>query len=234
MENHQELEIKPIAIPGIHEKFMDYIIPLLNSYDNPEVLDIGAGHGAMVQKLYNAGYKIAAADLFPEYFKFKKVNCKKVDITKKFPYDDNSFDVIIAVEIMEHVHDHENFFRETYRILKENGILVFSTPNILSLKSRMRFLFSGFFYAFKPIDHTIDDGLQHIASLTFDQYTSLALKSNYKQIDLAIDKKQSTSRYLYFLVPLLRLYCAMKKITYNIHNSKKLLLGRILFVKLTR
>lgn len=234
MTNNQEVVIKPIAIPGIHERFYDYLIPLLDSIKEPRILDIGAGHGSMVQKLFNAGYNIHAADLFPEYFQFKKVDCTKVDITEKIPFEDNSFDVIIAIELMEHVHDHNLFFKETNRMLKKNGMLLFTTPNILSLKSRMMFLLSGFFYSFNKLDHSLSDGLQHISSLTFDQYTNLALKSNYKKIELDIDKKQSTSKFLTFLIPFIRLYCASKKIPFYTHNNRKLLTGRVIFVKLMK
>lgn len=226
-------EIKPIAIPGIHNRFYEFLDPVLKSYQNPKILDAGAGHGAMVKKLNEKGYDITAADLFPEYFKYKEVECVKVDITKPLPFDDNSFDIILAVEIMEHVHDHEVFFKEAKRVLKEGGVLLFSTPNILSLKSRIRFLFSGFYYSFQPLDHQRNDGLQHIASLTLDQYHNLAVRTDFQKFEFEVDKYQSTSKVLSFLIPFIRLYCSLKKIKYDVHNNLRLLLGRILFVKIT-
>lgn len=234
MSNSTEDKIKPIAIPGIHERFYKFLYPILDSYEKPKILDLGAGHGAMVRNLYKDGYDITAADLFPEYFHFNKIKCHKVDITQKLPFEDNSFDVILAVELMEHVHDHQIFFNEANRILKKGGSLLFSTPNILSLKSRVRFLFSGFYFSFIPLEHERNDGLQHISSLTVDQYKNLAVRSNFSDFNVTIDKQQRTSRWLSFLVPFIRLYCKLKSIDYDIHNRYDLLTGRVLFARLTK
>lgn len=195
-----------------------------------KILEVGAGHGAFTELLYNDGFDVSACDLFPELFYLKEVECLKADVTKELPYSSDSFDVILAIEVMEHIHDHQVFFKEAARILKKNGMLLFSTPNILSLKSRIRFLYSGFFYAFKPLVHSQNDGLQHLSSLTADQYENLAVNSGFQKLEISIDKRQSTSRLLLFMVPFLWIYCKMKKIAYKVHNQKRFLVGRILFV----
>ncbi len=198
--------------------------------NNVRILEVGAGHGAFTELLYNDGFDVSACDLFPQQFYLKEVECLEADITKELPYSSDSFDVILAIEVMEHIHDHQVFFKEAARVLKKNGILLFSTPNILSLKSRIRFLFSGFFYAFKPLVHSQNDGLQHLASLTIDQYENLALNNGFSKLEISIDKRQSTSRLMLFTVPLIWIYCKMKKIDFKVHNRKRYLLGRILFV----
>jgi 2-polyprenyl-3-methyl-5-hydroxy-6-metoxy-1,4-benzoquinol methylase len=229
-----EKSVKPIAIPGIHEKFYSYLKPILDKYNRPKILEIGSGHGAFTQKLWLDGYDVSASDLFPEIFYFDKLSCKKVDVTAELPYDANSFDLVIAVEVMEHIHDHEIFFRECQRILKKGGSLLFSTPNILSLKSRIRFLFSGFYYSFNSLDHARNDGLQHLASLTINQYENLGVRNKLKLSDIAIDKQQSTSVFYLFLYPIIRLYCSAKKINYKVHNRKNFLTGRILFMNFSK
>jgi len=234
MTNNDDKEIKPIAMPGIHDRFYNYLKNILHAYDHPRILDIGAGHGYLVKKLHEDGYEVVAGDLFPEYFRYDRVECKKVDITAKLPFDDQSFDVILAVELMEHVHDHETFFSEADRLLRKNGKLIFTTPNILSLKSRFRFLFSGFFYSFPPLKHDINDGLQHLASLSVDQYKSLAVRYNFTDMQLTVDKHQRTSMLMIFMVPFIRLYCKIKSIPYHIHNTFDLLMGRVLFVSLKK
>lgn len=221
--------IIPITMPGIHERFYNFLKPILESYTQPEILEVGAGHGAFTQKLWKDGYAVSACDLFPEIFYFDKITCKKVDISKELPYPDQSFDIILAVEVMEHIHDHNVFFKECFRILKKGGLLIFSTPNILSLKSRLRFLFTGFYYSFKPLDHANTDGLQHIASLTVDQYDNLALINGMSPYKLSFDKRQSTSRWLVFLIPFLWVFSKIKSVPYLIHNRYDLLTARILF-----
>ncbi|HLO60493.1 MAG TPA: class I SAM-dependent methyltransferase [Bacteroidales bacterium] len=223
-------EIKPITMPGTHQRFLEYFKKQAEPV-SCKALDMGAGHGAFSQRLFNMGYDVHACDLFPEIFEFDKIACTKVDITKPFPYPDNTFDLIIAIEVSEHIADHEMFFSESGRVLKPGGRLYITTPNILTLKSRIRFLFSGFFLAFKPLQLDNYDGLQHISSLTLDQYNYIAVKYHFDTADLSIDREQSTSKWwLFFLFPLIWLYPKVKKINPK-HNTRKLLLGRLLFLK---
>ena len=216
-------------MPGIHERFHSFFRKYASEFDQPKILEIGAGHGAFTEIMYREGYDVSACDLFPELFFLKEVACKKADLTEKLPYKSETFDIIVAVEVMEHIHDHQMIFSESSRILKNNGILLFSTPNILSLKSRIRFLFSGFFYGFKPINHENNDGLQHLSSLTVDQYINLGLNKGFRQYCFSIDKQQATSRIYLFMIPFLWIYCKLKKIDYFVHNQYKYLTGRILF-----
>jgi 2-polyprenyl-3-methyl-5-hydroxy-6-metoxy-1,4-benzoquinol methylase len=104
-------EIRPIAMPGIHQKFTQFFknqpIP-----KEAKILDVGAGRGAFSQKLYQWGYQVTACDLFPEIFEFDKIPCHKTDVTGDFPFNDQQFDVAIAIEVSEHIIDHEQFFAE--------------------------------------------------------------------------------------------------------------------------
>jgi len=66
-----------------------------------------------------------------------------VDLNKNpYPFESNSCDYILAEHVLEHLTIHPiDFFQECYRILKFNGILEFTIPNMLSLKNRFNFLF---------------------------------------------------------------------------------------------
>lgn len=222
-------EIKPIAMPGTHKNFLKHFKKL----DHPtstKILDVGAGHGAFTKVLFELGYQVEACDLFPEIFMFDKVKCKKADITKQLPYTDNSFDIVIAVEVSEHILDHEVFFSEVNRILKPKGQFYLSTPNILSMKSRLRFFMSGFFYSFGKLDLNNNDGLQHTASLSLDQYNYVAVRNGFKTAKFEIDRKQSTSKWIFYIsYPLILLYKLIKR-PQTFHNNKKLILGRLLFL----
>lgn len=224
-------KIKPMTMPGTHKSFLKYLKK--NSINKEKkILDLGAGHGAFTKTLYEMGYEnLNACDLFPENFYFNKIKCKKVNFTENFPYPDNSFDIIIGIEVSEHILDHEVFFKELSRILKKDGELYLSTPNILSLKSRFKFLFKGFFYSFEKLEVLNYNGLQHVASITLDQYNYIAIKYGFKEAEFEIDRKQSTSLWLLFTVyPLIFTINKLKKVT-SIHNNKDLLLGRLLFLK---
>jgi len=54
---------------------------------------------------------------------------------------DNSYDVVLALDIMEHVFDVFNFIDNCNRILKNNGVLLLRVPNIAYVRHRVRLLF---------------------------------------------------------------------------------------------
>jgi predicted SAM-dependent methyltransferase len=59
---------------------------------------------------------------------------------ERIPVEDNTFDVIVAAEILEHLISPYQVVREFYRILKDNGSLVLSVPNTCSLINRINML----------------------------------------------------------------------------------------------
>jgi 2-polyprenyl-3-methyl-5-hydroxy-6-metoxy-1,4-benzoquinol methylase len=221
-------EIKAITMPGIHMHFLRFF-KRFNFDKNLRVLDLGAGHGAFSKVLYEMGYNVSACDFFPEQFHFKQVECVKADITKKLPFADNSFDIVVAIEVIEHIIDHEIFFSEVSRVLTTKGHLLISTPNILSLKSRIKFLLTGFFYSFKPLELKNYDGLQHVNSKTINQYNYTAVKNGFLEAKYDIDQNQSTSKWLLLLYPAIWI---SNQINHNVstHNQIKILLGRLLFL----
>ncbi len=62
----------------------------------------------------------------------KSKNIVKLDASKHFPFDDNTFDFIYCEHIFEHLKFEEscNFLRETFRTLKPNGIIRISVPHL--------------------------------------------------------------------------------------------------------
>lgn len=222
-------DIAPLTMPGVHSQFLAFFKEKSES-KGQKILDVGAGEGALTQRLLEMGYHMQACDLSPDLFRLPDIPCDRVDITKSFPYQDQTFDLVIAVEVTEHILDHETFFHEVNRILKPGGRLYISTPNILSMKSRLRFFFRGFPFAFNPLEMDNYKGMQHVASLSLDQYNYLAIKHGFTQAEYEIDRIQSTSRILRLLhLPLMFFHQKIKGYP-STHNQKKLLLGRLLFM----
>jgi SAM-dependent methyltransferase len=108
-----------------------------------KILDLPAGDGVNSRRLSIAGFSVRAADLFPEKCHGEGFTCDRVDMTKSLPYDDNSFDGILCSEGIEHIDNQIFLLREFYRILKPEGILIVTTPNILNLEGRLGLLLAG-------------------------------------------------------------------------------------------
>ena len=223
-------KIRAMATPGVHEKFFAFFMDVIGKETQRKILDVGAGYGAFSKRLHEAGCTVFACDPYPEKFQYRAIECRKADITSMIPYEDSYFDVIVAIEVVEHMIDHEDFFHECRRALKSGGKLMISTPNILSLKSRAMFLLSGFFYGFKPIDMSKAYGLSHVSSITLDQYKYIANKNDFDVYKVEVDKYQSTSKLLLWLWIFLYAFTKLRKIDFSAHNNLKLLLGRKLFM----
>ncbi len=67
-----------------------------------------------------------------------------VDLRERLPYGDASFDVVLLVEVIEHLSDHQAALGELARILKPGGSLILTTPNVMRLNSRVHFMLSGY------------------------------------------------------------------------------------------
>lgn len=122
------------------------LVELLNNNfktsPNSKFLEIGAAQGLTIIALNKLGYHsegIEPSDTALQVSKgLEKEFGIKLNIKKGYaeyiPFADNSFDVIIALSVMEHVKDVDKVFIEVYRVLKDNGCFYFSTTSILNPK----------------------------------------------------------------------------------------------------
>ena len=67
-----------------------------------------------------------------------------VDLNSPLPFKSACFDGVNLTEVIEHIENQAQLIREIARVLKPDGVVVISTPNVLNLHSRVRFLFTGF------------------------------------------------------------------------------------------
>jgi len=103
---------------------------------NKQVLDVGCGSGYGSDILANAGAaKVIGVDISEEtilycqkYYKQSNLKFEQGDCTS-LKFKEKSFDVIVALELIEHIENEQKFLNETKRLLKKNGILILSTPN---------------------------------------------------------------------------------------------------------
>lgn len=134
---------KPQAAP----KVWDMIFSTLSA--PCRVLVAGAGRGGLSWILDKAGYEVTSCDLHPDHFKPETLSCEFADFMKPLPYDDEQFDIIIATEVMEHLDNPWFFMRESIRCLKDGGKYIFTSPNVMSLHSRLLYLGEGLFPYFR-------------------------------------------------------------------------------------
>ena len=169
-------------------------------------LDIGSGAGSLI-KLFKSKLDISssACDYTNTLMKETDVDVRIANLNyEKLPFSDNSFDIVTCTEVVEHLEHYRETIQEAFRVLKTNGSFIVTTPNILNLKSRIRFLFFGFYNLFGPL-HFKESNLYstggHINPIGLFYLIHSLIDAGFHNIDVAIDKRQSTS--IFYLVLLL-------------------------------
>jgi len=108
---------------------------LLKYVKNKKVLDLGCGTGRHTKILKKRGAKVWGIDLSPKMLEIAKSEIKGVDFkvgsVYKLPYKSNFFDIVVCGLATSYFKNLDKAFKEIYRVLKNNGIFVFSFTNPL-------------------------------------------------------------------------------------------------------
>ncbi len=153
------------------------------------LLDIGCDNGILSSRLKQLGYDVYGLDIRKkEVALARKLGIKAVvgSAEKKFPFGSGYFDAALAGDIIEHLYDTDFFIQEVYRILKQGGIFVVTTPNLVSLSNRIRLLFGKL-----PVGSEIrlgSDMAGHIRNYTFPE-----LESQLRQHGFSVVRKVSSN-----------------------------------------
>ena len=103
---------------------------------NVKILDIGCGGGLLCEPLTRLGAKVVGIDASNKNIKIAKIHAKKSGLKinyycttpENFNYKEK-FDVVLNMEIVEHVEDVNLFLKESSKFLKKNGIMFIATLN---------------------------------------------------------------------------------------------------------
>ena len=122
----------------------EIILDTINRYYkkdlNNEMLDIGCGSGLMLNSLEKIG-KTNGLDMSDEAIKFSKSifngRIEQGFLPQQVPYDNNSFDIITALDVIEHIDDDIEALKVMRTLLKDDGKAVITVPAYM-------FLWSGF------------------------------------------------------------------------------------------
>jgi len=96
------------------------------------ILDIGCGWGwGYWHFVVNDNY-IVGLDIGNTFVKFEK-ELSDIDFIQadgyKIPFNDNTFDVVLLLDVIEHIQDDYDFLWEAKRVLREGGVTISMTPN---------------------------------------------------------------------------------------------------------
>jgi 2-polyprenyl-6-hydroxyphenyl methylase/3-demethylubiquinone-9 3-methyltransferase len=103
---------------------------------NIKILDIGCGGGLLAEPMCRLGAEVTAIDASEKNINVAKLHSKKNDLKINYICTSpeklqikNKFDVILNMEIVEHVEDVNFFLKSSSKLLKKNGIMFIATLN---------------------------------------------------------------------------------------------------------
>jgi predicted SAM-dependent methyltransferase len=119
--------------------------------EGAKILDAGAGE----HEWTCSDYDITRCDSWQTYYNREETPPKgveDVDLCKEpWPYEDNQFDGVVAVDVLEHLENQWAFWREAFRVAR--GFVVIATPNVHAPVSHPLFQLTGRPWGF--VDHEV-------------------------------------------------------------------------------
>lgn len=127
------------------------IISLLGDVTDKVVLDVGCAGGYFGEELKKLGAReVSGIDLSTPAVTEAEKRLDKAFVTdiqtEKTSFSDNYFDIIIFSEVIEHLLFPERALLELRRVLKDDGMIIVTTPNLLVFSNRVRMMLGIFEY----------------------------------------------------------------------------------------
>lgn len=116
------------------------IFPWLNKIDyiDKKVLDVGCNTGILLIPLLEKGVDIVGVDISKNDITETRKKLQEkgfspslalVADAKKLPFQENTFDIVLLSDILEHVSQPELVAKEAYRVIKKGGYIFVTVPN---------------------------------------------------------------------------------------------------------
>jgi len=146
-------KFNPIRISYIKEKLIKHFNLDPKTHSNAplsglKILDIGCGGGLLCEPLARLGAEVTGIDAAEENIKAAKIHCEKSELNisyfdidleefaEKKEKQEEKFDVVLAMEVVEHIANLDNFIAAASKCLKKDGLMFIATIN-RTLKSYM-------------------------------------------------------------------------------------------------
>jgi len=131
-ETHKNTSLEGCTPALERQQILSKLLP-----QNGVLLDVGCWNGSFSQ--YLQGIKYIGVDINLQAL--KKAKEKRIDVILTscdfLPFKNESFDACSMIEVIEHLYFPSRAVKEVYRILRSNGNLILSTPNLVNFIDRV-------------------------------------------------------------------------------------------------
>lgn len=184
-------------------------------YIQGDLLEVGCGEGRGVELLSPLSTKYVALDKITDVIEklsksYKNVTFQQAIVPPFSGIADNSFDVVVSFQVIEHIKQDEFFLREINRVLKPGGKALITTPNIKMTLTRNPW----------HIREYTADQLKRISKKIFSSVEAKGISGNNKVMEYYEMNKASVEKITRFdfLNLQYRLPASLLRIPYDIMN----------------
>ncbi len=177
-------DIFQIGAPA-EEVYIPFIeLVLKYAHKGDRILDIGGGEGVYSNELKNLGFNIICIDTNEDYIKKsleKGIESYVMDgCNLNFP--DNSFDIILLFEVLEHVPDFDNILKEAKRVARKYVLI--TVPNCGGFEKLKPNITYDHFLASDHVNFFTKEDLEDIFSKHFEKFSVEERESIHRVIGL--------------------------------------------------
>jgi 2-polyprenyl-3-methyl-5-hydroxy-6-metoxy-1,4-benzoquinol methylase len=169
----------------VHDIAFDIIQQTFGSETSLKVLDIATGTGAFAKRMSDRflGWDLEIND-FEGHALATGFKNHKVDLNADFgdSFSKDGYDLVVAIEIIEHLENPWHFLREIRKLLRKGSVLVLSTPNVDSTLDRLTYLIDGHPFYFGERGYVNSGG--HITQVPDWLFRRVATSSGYTHVKL--------------------------------------------------
>jgi len=146
-----------------------------------KILDVGCAMGGFLWSLNGLCdnlYGIDPSQRFIDIAKNKLINITQ-GTAEQIPFQNNTFDIVVADQVVEHLIDPNIFFLEARRVIKDNGILCISVPDASKYYKNSFFDF----YFFLMREHIQHFGPSQLKQIAYNNgFTMLEYKTTFPNL----------------------------------------------------
>jgi SAM-dependent methyltransferase len=120
------------------------VIQYLKEKPHLDAVELGFGSPVMASVIAQYCSRLSIIDVADRRTDLdlpQNISFTKADLNNDFPLADNTFDVVIAMMVVEHLFDPFHSFHEIWRITRPGGRIFINVPNIGSFRCRLQLLF---------------------------------------------------------------------------------------------
>lgn len=194
-----------LSTPAIHRAILHGVENAAPQGLTGEHLDVGSGAGELI-KLITTRYPLQsfACDYTDRLMKLPHQPVEIVDLNQqRLPYAENRFALVTCAETIEHLENYRASIREIHRVLRPGGIVAISTPNVLNLRSRLRYCTFGFPNLFGPLavgKRDVHSPSGHINPVGWFYLAHALLEAGFTDLKLRVDHYQRGSLISFVLL----------------------------------